>query len=151
MYGRWWKIINDEYGEIVEDSNVPGPVAAINKEGSHNSEPESQPLTSQNRGQQESQPQNDRQTSSDKNEVGQKLYQLTPEEESNLSAYLSLGMTLADAREQFKKEVEVTKMRLRIREKARLQQRGSIEAARRTTIGPTSSTRGAGRGGLSYY
>ena len=82
--------------------------------------------------------------------MGQKLYQLTPEEENNLSAYLGLGMSLADAREQFKKEVEVTEMRLRIRENARLQQRGSIGAAHRTTIGPTTSTRGAGRGGLSY-
>ena len=150
MYGRWWKIINDEYGEIVEDSNIPGPVAPTNKERSHISEPVNQPLTSHNRGHQETQPQNDHQTSSDKNEVGQKLYQLTPEEENNLSAYLGLGMSLADAREQFKKEVEVTEMRLRIRENARLQQRGSIGAAHRTTIGPTASTRGTGRGGLSF-
>ena len=115
MYGRWWKIINDEYGEIVEDSNIPGPVAPTNKERSHISEPVNQPLTSQTRGHHETQPLNDHQTSSDKNEVGQKLYQLTPEEENNLSAYLGLGMSLSDAREQFKKEVEVTEMRLRIR------------------------------------
>ena len=150
MYGRWWKIINDEFGEIVEDNAKPGPTTAINPERSLNAEPENQPLTSRNRTHQDRHLQNDQLTSSDKNEVGQKLYQLTQEEESNLSAYLNLGMSLADARDQFKKEVEVTEMRLRIRENARLQQRGSIDATRRTTIGPSSSTRGAGRGGLSY-
>ena len=62
----------------------------------------------------------DQSTATKQSEVGQKLYQLTPEEESNLSAYLDLGMSLTKARSQFKKEVEVTEMRIRISENTRL-------------------------------
>ena len=55
-----------------------------------------------------------------------------------------------EARDAHKKEKEVAELRMRIRDNARLKNRGSIEASRRTTIGPTTSSSGAGRGGLSY-
>ena len=75
-------------------------------------------------------------TSKPQTEVGQKLFQLSAEEESNLSIYLELGMSLNEARDQHKKEIKVAQMRRRIRENARLKDRGSVEASRSTIIEP---------------
>ena len=74
--------------------------------------------------------------------------QLSKEEEDKLSVYLDLGMSINEAREHHKKELEVAELRMKIREHIRLKNSGSVEAANRTNIGPTS--RGTGRGGLSY-
>ena len=82
--------------------------------------------------------------------MGEKLYHLTPEEEEDLTKYLEIGMSLYDARSQHQKEVEVAKMSEKIRENVRMNIRGSVETAWRTHIGPTTSTRGADRGGRSF-
>jgi hypothetical protein len=147
LYGRWWKVINDEYGEIVQTNEEP--IAANNDQYSYLDRQDDcsggcqTELTKTN--QNESQP-----TTKPQTEVGQKLYQLSTEEENNLSVYLELGMSLNEAREQYKKEIEVAQMRRRIRDNTRLKERGSVEASRSTIIGPTTSARGAGRGGLSF-
>ena len=75
---------------------------------------------------------------------------LTKEEESNLADYLSIGMSIEDAREAFDTEVKAAELRLRVRENQRAQQRGSIQQANRTQLGPSTSNRGTGRGGLSF-
>ena len=75
---------------------------------------------------------------------------MTREEESNLSDYLNLGMSLVDARAAYKIEVEAAELRLKIRENQRAQQRGSVNQNGRTNIGPTRNNRGTGRGGLSF-
>ena len=147
LYGRWWKVINDEYGEIVQTNEEP--IAANNDQYSYLDRQDDRSggcqteITKTN--QIESQP-----TTKPQTEVGQKLYQLSKEEENNLSVYLELGMSLNEAREQYKKEIEVAQMRRRIRDNTRLKERGSVEASRSTIIGPTTSARGAGRGGLSF-
>ena len=89
-------------------------------------------------------------SSTSKNATGSKLYQLTREEEDNLSGFLEMGMSLNEARNHFQKEIEVAEMRQKMRENARMKERGSVEASQRTHCGLTSSTRGTGRGGLSF-
>ena len=44
----------------------------------------------------------------------------------------------------------MAEMRKKIRDNARLLNRGAIGATRRTNIGPSDNSRGKGRGGLSY-
>ena len=90
------------------------------------------------------------QKSNDNSLLGQKLYKLTPEEEENLAAYLDLGMSIKDACEHFKKEIEVAEMTQKIRDNVRQQNRGSINATKRTQIRPTHNNGGRGPGGLSY-
>ena len=132
LYGRWWKIINDEYGEIIEETNQ-------DRQESENVTTESQPKEIQSQGNQTS---SGTQISKDST--------MTREEESNLSDYLNLGMSLVDARAAYKIEVEAAELRLKIRENQRAQQRGSVNQNGRTYIGPTRNNRGTGRGGLSF-
>ena len=70
----------------------------------------------------------------------------TREEENNLSEYLSLGMSIKEAREAFKIEIEAAELRFRIRDNQRARQSGSIQTANRTRTGPSTS----GRGGLTF-
>ena len=75
---------------------------------------------------------------------------LSQEEEENLSDYLSLGMSVAEARESFRKEIEMAELREKIRENRRSTNRGDINPSSRTQIGNSSTHRGRGRGGLSF-
>ena len=168
-YGRWWKIINEEFGEIVPDEEeneksrdqqescsnyIESNMVQVRKDDSVQEKNKSleqaqRPNTGTFRNKDTETGEYSHQKAN-QSEVGQKLYQLTKEEEENLSAYLGLGMSLNEARDQFKKEIEVAEMRQRIRDNTRLQNRGSVGAAHRTQIGPSTSTRGTGRGGLSF-
>ena len=151
LYGRWWKVINDEFGEIVGEENGPENTNEDRfsfldqlEENQNQNDKAAETVTGIQR-------QHELQTrSGPSKEIAQKLYKLTTEEEKTLSNYLELGMTLNEARDAHKKELEVAELRMRIRDNARLKNRGSTEASRRTTIGPTTSSSGAGRGGLSF-
>ena len=81
LYGRWWKVINDEYGEIVQTNEEP--TAANNDQYSYLDRQDDRSGGCQteltNTNQNESQP-----TTKPQTEVGQKLYQLSKEEENNL-------------------------------------------------------------------
>jgi hypothetical protein len=135
LYGRWWKVINDEFGEIVEESG--------------NDERET--VQTEN---QETNPRKDRhQESSNYGEARaqkESRMSLTRREEENLSDYLNLGMTIDDARAAFQKEIETAELKQRIRENKRASTLGSIQSNSRTYLGPSPSTRGTGRGGLSF-
>ena len=71
---------------------------------------------------------------------------LTREEEENLADYLNLGMSINEAKEAFKVELEAAELRLKVRENKRARQAGSIQLANRTRMGPSVS----GRGGLTF-
>ena len=146
LYGRWWKIINEEYGEIVEEDET----VQLSRNESSNA-PSTDVIVLENQHSAETQESVALQTTSkSKKATGSKLYQLTREEEDNLSGFLGMGMSLNEARNHFQKEIEVAEMRQKMRENARMNERGSVEALQRTHFGPTSSTRGTGRGGLSF-
>ena len=136
LYGRWWKVINDEFGEIVEENE---------QEIQQDSHAES--LYQTQRQSRPSEPSNNQAT----NIPNQTKSGLSRTEEENLSDYLQLGMSIKDARAAFQKELEAVKLKLRIRENKRALNRGSIQNLPRTSIGPTTSTRGTGRGGLSFH
>ena len=53
---------------------------------------------------------------------------MTQEEEYNLADYLALGMTLDEARESFKKEMEMAELRSRIRDNRQNTIRGDIKS-----------------------
>ena len=138
LYGRWWKVINDEFGEIIEDGEQE--TDPMETEPNPNTQPR-EPAASSTGGptqRNKAQPQDTNKT------------RLTKEEESNLAEYLSIGMSIEDAREAFETEVKAAELRLRVRENQRARQRGSIQQANRTQWGPSTSNRGTGRGGLSF-
>ena len=55
-------------------------------------------------------------------------------------------MSIKEAREAFKKELEMAELKQKIRDSKRSELRGQS----RTTIGATYNNRGGGRGGLSF-
>lgn len=143
MYGRWWKVINDEFGEIIEDdTETADSNGTMNMDEQHKTADSSQPSNKVQEmlKHQKTKPNGD----------GDKQPRMTREEEEDLAVYLDLSMLLKEAREQHKKELEVAEIRMRIRDNVRQRNRGSVEATSRTTIGPLSNYRGSGRGGLSF-
>ena len=75
-----------------------------------------------------------------------KSHRLTREEEENLADYLNLGMSINEAKEAFRVELEAAELRLKVRENKRARQAGSIQLANRTRTGPSAS----GRVGLTF-
>ena len=135
MYGRWWKVINDEFGTIIEEDENEVSVAQGPDAPQRNAEniQTSRPSNTQERPQ-------PKQT-----ELIVKT-RLTREEENNLADYLSLGMSINDARNAFQVELEAAELRLKVRENQRARRAGSIQVANRARPGSTVS----GRGGLSF-
>ena len=134
-YGRWWKVINDEFGEIIpEGGNIEqtNEVPSTLEPPSANSESTSTHV--------------DQSRTARKQNIRSTEARPTREEENNLSEYLSLGMSIKEAREAFKIEIEAAELRFRIRDNQRARQSGSIQTANRTRTGPSTS----GRGGLTF-
>ena len=53
-----------------------------------------------------------------------KSHRLTREEEENLADYLNLGMSIDEAKEAFRVELEAAELRLKVRENKRARQAG---------------------------
>jgi hypothetical protein len=141
-YGKWWKIVNEEFGEIVE--NVEG----VNEEEQTHSEQVERGLTSSAQTQSKSNPTHN--TAPRPTNDQDPKENLTREEADNLADYLSIGMSIGDARNAFQREVEMAELKQKIRESKRNQLRGNIGTSKHTTIGNTYSSKRGGRGGLSY-
>ena len=132
LYGKWWKVVNDHYGEIIEEGNeeeLADQPELINSEPSNKQAPATHQRSD---------------TTSRQSEGREKL---TREEEDNLSDYLKLGMSIQEARDYLKKEIELAEIKMKIRENKRATNRGAIN---RTSIGPSSSSTGSRRGGLTF-
>ena len=145
FYGKWWKIVNQEFGEIIPEEkegreNQPEPDAEKTSYEQNTSEPAPQSsernTATRSEGQKQSMPRN--------------RSNLSRDEAKELEEYLDLGMSVEEARDCYKKEIEMAELRLRIRENQRSSLRGAIGKERRTNVGPSSSYRGGGRGGLSF-
>ena len=132
LYGKWWKVVNDHYGEIIEEENDEDLADQPQQSNDH-------PAT-----QQAPTIQQGSETTTRQSERGEAL---TKEEEDNLSDYLKLGMSIEEARDYLKKEIEMAEIKMRIRDNNRARSRGAIN---RTSIGPSSSTTGSRRGGLTF-
>ena len=138
MYGKWWKVVNEHFGQIIE-------------EGNENEMAEEE--TESNQAQQ-NQPPNQNQSSNQdlrRHEASgpnpKRPERLSREDEENLSDYLKLGMSITEAKEFLRKETEMAEIKMKIRENKRSENRGAIDASTRTRFGPSA---GSGRGGLSF-
>jgi hypothetical protein len=144
IYGKWWKIVGQEFGEIIPDDNEERqePRAAPR---------ESDPFEAATRDYASTVAQETSDTGQEKNKSSAKTTSsLSREEEDRLSEYLSLGMSISEARVNYAKEIELAELRHRIRENQRNNQRGAIRNETRTNIGPSTRYQGRGRGGLSF-
>ena len=181
LYGRWFEVVNNEFGEIIENSTSNTQGEEQREAAQPDQTAGGQPHNNSNQRQDGPPPQNrpiqlkpafvsrarpsNQQTGSrsDENYRNQShsrsSYQrqeprqdnrLTREEEDNLSDYLALGMSISEAKEAFKKEVEMAELRARVRENRRNVTRGDVNSTNRTQIGNMSTNRGRGRGGLSF-
>ena len=128
LYGKWWKIVNDEFGEIIQED---GPRAT-------ETEPEVTPTNYQNSSKSAN--------NAPQNNVPRE--RLSREETDNLSDYLRIGMSINDARQAFHKEFEMAEIKQKIRESKR--QENSYQSGSRTRIGDTTNSGRRGRGGLSF-
>ena len=131
LYGKWWKVVNEHFGEIIVEENEDEMSQEVAE--SHQAQ--------QNRSQdQQQQPE-----ATSSNQRGKE--RLSRVEEENISDYLKLGMSITEAREFLRKETEMAEIKMKICENKRAANRGAIN---RTSIGPSTSNRGSGRGGLSF-
>ena len=136
MYGRWWKVINDEFGEIIEEG-----IEQTEENQSAQNPPTEEPERNETSA---------RSHSNKQPNYGQSRERLTKDEENNLADYLNLGMSIREARAAFQTEVEAAELRHKVRENQRAQQRGSIKSTGRNQWGASTSTASRGRGGLSF-
>ena len=139
LYGKWWKVVNDHYGEIIEEGNEE---ELADQPELSNPEPSNQRAPTIHQRSEAATRHNE--TATRHNEGAEKL---TKEEEENLSDYLTLGMSIEEARDYLKKEIEMAEIKMRIRDNNRARNRGAIN---RTSIGPSTSTTGSRRGGLTF-
>ena len=166
IYGKWLKVVNEEFGEIVvtHDDNAVSEVIADQANMPSQGEPEPTESLSrdtrapQNRGLQRqiqlkpafvsSRPAKSSATSASHTQnVNRNERSITAEEEDNLADFLAVGMSLTEARDLFQKQVELSEIKQRAREIKRNTQRGDIvQRGSYTRIGPTGSQ----RGGLSF-
>ena len=133
FYGKWWKIVNEEFGEIIQESEeeTPGQTDNQDEENQHSSN-DPTPNSSSNQPKNSTEP------------------RITRDESENLADYLRIGMSIEEARNAFQKEIELAELRQKIRDSKREENRGAISSSSRTRIGPTTNTRGRGRGGLTF-
>ena len=105
LYGCWWKVINDELGKIIEESEASGN----NESGQILNNKEGNTTNAKNQ-----------------QERSDKLSSLTREEERNLSDYLNISMTISKAKAAFQKEAEAAEMRQNLRDNNRALLRGNL-------------------------
>ena len=175
LYGRWYDLVNQEYGEIIQDkeSNVQDNPEQLSTQ--EETREETQTEQSQDSGQSQNQssqsrpiqlkpafisrPRTNQTKSQYSNQSGshqtrpnhqRDRMRLSKEDEENLSEYLGLGMSIDEARSAFQKEIEMAELRAKIRENQRNRTRGEIGTSSRTQVGNATSHRGSGRGGLSF-
>ena len=132
LYGKWWNVVNDHYGKIIEEETeeeMADQQAESNSLQASNSVPANHTIIN---------------TSTQHSTRGDTL---SKEEEENLSDYLKLGMSITEAREYLKKEIEMAEIKMKIRDNNRAINRGAIS---RTSVGPSSSSAGSRRGGLTF-
>ena len=177
LYGKWLKVVNEEFGEIINvdsETHIDASSANASSEerinANHDDQQTGPIMHPPNVAQLQpkpiqrkpafvskarpshtiNNPQERINNTQSQNTTGARDHGLTRQEEENLADYLNLGMSITEARQCFNKEVETAELRLRIRENKRSIQRGDIGGSSRTTIGNAQANSGKGRGGLSF-
>jgi hypothetical protein len=152
LYGRWKKVIDQEFGEIVDQPNggvlwedqyedvTPQEESTVNEQSNVG------PITTTTNNTQTPAPTPLAATSS----TLKPITRMTEEEEDELAEFLNIGMTLAEARQMKANEKRLAEVKLQIREQRRATERGAIRGrgtrAAPTRYGQGASQRGSGRG-----
>ena len=147
-YGRWWKVVNDEFGEIINEDETP---ETENDDPQPQTQEELQPKNTAN----DQQPprieaeKSKRSTNLHERRSQQESNDSTPQEQDLLADYLAYGLSLEEAREAHRKEQELAELKHKMRENKRAIQRGAINARgskSQTNVGPRPTPSGRGRG-----
>ena len=160
IYGRWYKVVNEEFGEVIQSQD---------NTAEQNTEDQQQPPTTEQSAQPRSQPKSstiqrkiafvsnrnriprDDSTSREVTSNQTPENTITREEETSLADFLAVGLSLTEARSMKENEDKLAAIKLQARELKRQTQRGAITsrgADRQTRLGPGSST--GRRGGLTF-
>ena len=153
-YGRWWKVVNDEFGEIVNDEDNAADSAETERREETREDELQTPEATYNQGASTSlatgQESSTTQSVPHSTQIEGLPERPTAQEADLLADYLSYGLSLREAREAHKKEQELADLKHRMRENKRAIQRGAVNTRGSTThIGPANNTSGRGRG-LSF-
>ena len=160
IYGRWYKVVNEEFGEVIQPQD---------KTTEQHTEDQQPPPTTEQSAQPRSQPKSstiqrkmafvsnrnrtprDDNTSRESTSNQTTANAITREEETSLADFLAVGLSLTEARSMKENEDKLAAIKLQARELKRQTQRGAITsrgADRQTRLGPGSST--GRRGGLTF-
>ena len=153
-YGRWWKVVNDEFGELVEQQDEQTTAGSEGQDLGGEDDTDIPPETENTRSE-ISKNQTERQTEQrqQQSQAGARYERarIDNDEEDLLSDFLSFGMSIDEARQAHRKEQEMAELKQRMREHKRAIQRGAINTrgTAATRVGPTASSSSRGRG-LSF-
>ena len=160
MYGRWWQIVNEEFGEIRAGGDAgDGENRADDDDEPNDANEEAYEVNIDADVQEEAVQAHSKPTETRKEKKSQNLanpieqnkhQRISKDEAEQLSDYLDLGLSISDAREVYKREIELAEMKKRIRDNKRAANRGAISSTRSQTtrIGPLGTS--SYRGGLSF-
>jgi hypothetical protein len=143
-YGRWWKVVNDEFGEIINQDEA----TETEIESRQEERQDEVPAQNENVNQVPTEAERSKRPSYSNSNVQQNPSNTpSPHEQDLLADYLAYGLSLNEAREAHKKEQELAELKHKMRENKRAIQRGAInKRGAQTRIGPTSTPSGRGRG-----
>ena len=132
LYGRWKKVVDEEFGEIIEspdggaeDITATRPTSVVSRETVPDREKQSETATAINKS------------------------SMTVEEEDELAEYLNFGLSVSAARDMRQKEKELSDLKFQMRENRRATERGAINARgihHQTKYGERPTPSGRGRG-----
>jgi hypothetical protein len=155
MYGRWWQVVNEEFGPVVPeteerdgaDGDIEEVVQTNQLRNGSNQVERAEPIRRE-RLQDENASVRPKQSKSGP-DVSEK--NLTSREEEELADFLEVGLSVTEARIMRQKEEELAALKLKIRENKRAVNRGAISRPtgnNETRVGPWGMP--SRRGGLSF-
>ena len=155
IYGRWYKVINDEFGEIIQEQ-VDQDDTRIDELPTNTERDSETPITSTNaapRSLIQKKPAfiSKRTVNTTRTNTISDAPTITREEQDNLADFLAVGMSLAEARTMKQNEDKLAAIKQQARELRRETERGAIVSRgsqSQTRFGPGSHT--GRRGGLTF-
>ena len=155
IYGRWYKVINDEFGEVIQEQAGEDD-AMINEQPSNTQQDSQAPTVSTNETtgsliQKKPAFISKRNVNTTRTNTMSGVPTITRNEQDDLADFLSVGMTLAEARIMKQNEDKLAAVKLQARELRREKERGAIiprGSQSQTRFGPGSHT--GRRGGQTF-
>ena len=155
IYGRWYKVINDEFGEVIQEQAGEDD-AMINEQPSNTQQDSQAPtvFTNETTGSLiKKKPAfiSKRNVNTTRTNTMSGVTTITRNEQDDLADFLSVGMSLAEARIMKQNEDKLAAVKLQARELRREKERGAIiprGSQSQTRFGPGSHT--GRRGGQTF-